>query len=492
LDRIQEAENPNECICKKGTIFMPNKFIKTTRKNLLLCLTATMLVCGSLYGMKGNLADPGQLGPYSVGHTSFVLTDASRMSSDAWIPFPIFRPIPVHVFYPVDPASINESTPEAVYPIDMIHLNFDPYRMYSSEWEQQGIDPAYQQPPASADGPFPLVLYSQGWGAPAWNSLYVGTRLASHGFVVALVYHYGDGHMSQFYEPIDNIAVASMNRPLDISFTLSKLLERNDNASDLMYKLIDPEKVAASGWSLGGYAAMALAGGDDLVCDKPIELGVPGVPISTCVPSPPDPRIRAIVPLDGSTQLLRFDELARITVPTMGMGEEWSTLAANSPPGWESWQARLHAASQGHPAYRVDVQGTFHSTFSNSCESLPIFLNRGIITPDIYQIFYNAWCGAPLPTTEAHRLVTKYMIAFLKTNLAGKSGYQPILTPGYALKNESMIEFFVTEKRNPHAIDADWPGDFVYFMHQSGSEQSKAAKDPKPSLPVDYVGHKFE
>ena len=132
-------------------------------------------------------------------------------------------------------------------------------------------------------------------------ALYIGTRLASHGFVVALLYHYGDAFWA--YEVFDDIATASMNRPLDVSFTLTKLLERNSTAGDALYKLMDPRMVAASGWSLGGYAAMALAGGDDSVCDKPIEMGAPGVPPNTCVPTLVDPRIRAIVPLDGSTQL---------------------------------------------------------------------------------------------------------------------------------------------------------------------------------------------
>jgi hypothetical protein len=64
------------------------------------------------------------------------------------------------------------------------------------------------------------------------------------------------------------------------------LLERNETSGDLIYQLIDPEKLAASGWSLGGYAAMSLVAGDDLVCDKPLEMGEIDVPDSTCVVSP--------------------------------------------------------------------------------------------------------------------------------------------------------------------------------------------------------------
>ena len=85
---------------------------------------------------------------------------------------------------------------------------------------------------------------------------------------------------------------------------------------------------------------------------------------------------------------------------------------------------------------------------------------------------------------EAHRLTTKYMIAFLKTNLSGEPGYQNVLTPGYALTREPAVEFFVTEKRSPASIFDDWPPDFIYFMHQPGSEQARARKDPPSPLRI--------
>jgi hypothetical protein len=435
------------------------------------------------------LPDPGQLGPYAIGHISYLIEDSSR-TVQFGTTSPTFgpRPIPVHVFYPVDPATVAASSPEAVYPLDMIYRPEDPrFQTLSSEWEAQGIDHAYQEPPPSADGPFPLVMFSPGWGNPAWSALYLGTRLASHGFVFAVVYHYGDRIWS-YEPPRDHLALALMNRPADISFTLTDLLARNETEGSPLFGVIDPERIAASGWSLGGYAAMALVSGDDLVCDKAIENGYLNPPAATCTPSLVDPRIRTIAPLDGSTQFLYFQELRRIGVPTMGIGQEWSGLYA-SMPGWESWQARLHAASQGHPAYRVDVQGTWHVTFSNRCESAPILLAHQMITQASYNSMIASACGAPLPTGEAHRLVTKYMVAFLKTVLSGEEGYQPILTPGHALRFENVIEFFVTEKRSPKSIDEDWPGDFVYHMHQPGSEQAKGPKDPVGALEVSYFGH---
>jgi hypothetical protein len=117
-----------------------------------------------------------------------------------------------------------------------------------------------------------------------------------------------------------------------------------------------------------------------------------------------------------------------------------------------------------------------HQSFSDVCEMGHLLVDKGI-DPAFGQFIVDTFCNPGITSAEAHRVTTKYVIAFLKTNLAGATGYQDILTPGYALTREPLAEFFVTEKRSPNSIDADWPDDFVYFPHQRGSAQAHAAKD---------------
>ncbi|MDH3369586.1 MAG: hypothetical protein OEO17_17245, partial [Gemmatimonadota bacterium] len=202
----------------------------------------------------------------------------------------------------------------------------------------------------------------------------------------------------------------------------------------------------------------------------------------TCAPSFPDARIKMIIPLDGSNQLLHFQELARVKVPAMGMGQEWSTAG--------SWQARQHAAFLGHPSYRVDVNRSIHLSFANICESVQVLRDHGIIDDDLVAFYLDLICGPDLiPSYEIHRLVTKYMLAML-------THQQNILTPGQAITREPDIEVFVTEKRNPHSIDEEWPDVFTYHMHQPGKATSKAQKtltataekDPTGRPPVERVG----
>jgi len=424
----------------------------------LITLTAALFSVTALAAKPVSGAHPHQQASYEVGFTSFVINDASRPTEG----FPDGRPIAIYVWYPVDAESINGSTPEAEYPMDPFFGS--PGYFPSAFFEAHGFHKAYQEPDAAA-GPFQLVMFSPGWGGPAYGYVNIGPSLASQGFVFAAVTHYGDGTTFNPAEPFDELGWALYNRPRDVSAALDELIVRNV-VGDILHGTMNPTTVVASGHSLGGYAAMTLAGGDDEVCDLADDEYDPRpTPPETCETTYPDPRIKSIIPLDGSNQMLWFYELARIKVPVLAMGQEWSALDAQ---GFADWQARQHAAFSGHPSYRVDVNNADHLSFTAACTlyGYPCDLDR-----------------------ETHRLVNKYMVAFLKKQ-------QRILTPGHAINSEPDIEFFVTEKRNPHAIDMestgmqgeDLPGQFIYFMHQPGKATAKAEKDPMNQPPAAYFG----
>lgn len=412
----------------------------------------------------------GGAGPYEVGFTSFVIHDASRGD----------RAIPLYVWYPANADAIDETSPEAMYPLDPFHPGRFPDAP-SSAFEAYGLERAYQAPEPAA-GPFPLVMFSPGWQGSAYtDGHYIGTGLASRGFIVAATTHWGDQATVQPDEPLDHLALAILNRPRDVSRALDVMLQKNGNGDDLLFGTMDPSRIVASGWSIGGYTAMVLAGGDDQVCDlADLFPGWP-VPPETCVPSFPDPRISMIIPLDGSNQLLHFYELARVGVPVLAMGEEWNAMG--------DWQARQHAAFTGHPAYRVDVLNTNHPSFSNTCPGWSVMDDYGVLPPGLADWVNDEYCPPGITDGfEVRRIVVKYMTAFL-------TGNQSILTPGHALGREPNVEFFVTEKTSPNAVDDDWPDLYVYFQHQPGTAHANAAaaltalgvKDPTGARPVDFA-----
>lgn len=426
---------------------------------------ACVVACLAIGGRPALAADPGAVGPYAVGHTSFTVVDPSR---DATSPFG-GRPIYISVWYPADARDVDGAR-SAEYPLDPFYQRWPV--SHSADWEQGGMTPAYEQVLPSMRGPFPLVVASPGFGGRYFALLFYGLRLASHGFVVAAVQHYHDGSPYDI-EPGDSIDTAMYNRPLDLSFAIDKLLERNNQPGDVLDYSMRPHQIAALGHSLGGYAAMVLAGGDDVACGSPED------PLQdTCLPARaavPDGRIRAIVPLDGSSQLLHFTELRRIDVPSMAVGEAWDQVG--------DWQARQHLGISGHPSYRADVLNSLHTSFALGCSVAPVLYSLKLITlAQRDRNLSTPQCTTALPQLEVNRLASKYAIAFLKTHLARVRGYEHILTPGWALAREPDVEFFVTEKRSGRHVTDDWPDESYYFEHQPSCQHEHG----RPRAPTPF------
>jgi hypothetical protein len=192
-----------------------------------------------------------------------------------------------------------------------------------------------------------MVVFSHASGGYSWDYIFLGTRLASHGYVVAAIEHYADCQWS--WSPCDDLLTAMVNRPRDVSFTITEWLAKSTGQGDVLGGTIDRQQVALGGHSLGGYATYALTGGDRLVCDAlaPVIAGLETLPYppNTCVRIFPDRRIKTMISLDGSSWLMRYSELAKIVVPSLIMGETVDQSQAiddaSGLPETRSWIALL-------------------------------------------------------------------------------------------------------------------------------------------------------
>jgi len=321
----------------------------------------------------GFASDPGQIGPYAVGHTSYLLTDKDNGN----------RPEYFMVWYPTDASSVSSSSPAAQYPLDPYTGTTNLPISLSTDWQVLGYDPAYEGIPPSRTGPFPLVVLSPAGEGDAWMYIFIGTRLASHGYVVAASEPYADCQWP--WSACNDLLTVMVNRPRDVSFIITQLLTKNRTKGELLFHTIDPDRIAASGHSIGGYATYALTGGDNLVCDAllPAIVGQDTLPYppSTCVPTYPDSRIKTMISLDGSSQMMHYRELGRISIPSLIMGEtvdqsvEIGTLSGMPDPTQiKDWIARPHAAIDHPDSYRVDVNGANHYSFTNYCDGLAGFM----------------------------------------------------------------------------------------------------------------------
>jgi predicted dienelactone hydrolase len=108
-------------------------------------------------------------------------------------------------------------------------------------------------PEESSSEPFRLIIFSHGTGGNRLACQWFCEGLAKKGFMIAAVDHYGNTYTN----PIPKEFVTVWQRPLDISFILSKLLSEKEFAGR-----IDEGKIYAAGFSLGGYTSIALAGAE--------------------------------------------------------------------------------------------------------------------------------------------------------------------------------------------------------------------------------------
>jgi predicted dienelactone hydrolase len=99
----------------------------------------------------------------------------------------------------------------------------------------------------------PLILYSHGHAGSSSDIAWLADVLVPKGYIIASVEHFGNAYMN---EQIDYSLSRFWERPLDVSFVLTKLLEHPE-----WKEKIDPSKIVAGGFSKGGMTTTFLAGG---------------------------------------------------------------------------------------------------------------------------------------------------------------------------------------------------------------------------------------
>jgi predicted dienelactone hydrolase len=193
---------------------------------------------------------------------------------------------PLHIFYPTNTAE----QPEQLGPFTLeIALNC-----------------------VCKSGSYPLVIFSHGSGSMPLLFRGLGQYLARNGFIVGMPEH-------PFNNRIDNSAVNTLenfvNRPLHLQTTMNWFFDDSAFKSHLI-----PNSVSLIGHSLGGYTALALAGG--VPTTLPFENILPKT--LTIVK---DPRIKNLVLLAPATVLFRMEgALANVDLPILIYSAELDNL----------------------------------------------------------------------------------------------------------------------------------------------------------------------
>jgi predicted dienelactone hydrolase len=141
------------------------------------------------------------------------------------------RPLNYMVIYPAAP-DIN-ATPVKIFLSTNLHM--------------------YEDAPIVADGlKRPLVIFSHGAGGNGSGYAWFGEYLASHGYFVALVYHY---RANTFDSSALHVRNRLWQRPRDISLDITHLLQ-----DKVWGPHIDPNQIGVAGHSQGGFTALWIGG----------------------------------------------------------------------------------------------------------------------------------------------------------------------------------------------------------------------------------------
>ncbi|CAN5471889.1 hypothetical protein BH10ACT3_BH10ACT3_24720 [soil metagenome] len=189
-------------------------------------------------------------GPYEVGVTTIELSDRK-----------------MEVWYPVDPEDIGTAPRDEYFIRDYISSAFDDL-----------LDPAINPPfvtdatrgvPASADGPFPLVLFAHGFASYRTQSTFLTTHLASWGFVVISPDYLERGLRSVLGEP-----PPVSRSDVDVSDeAITAARTADTTVGGPLDGVIDSSSVYPIGHSAGGGTALRLLGRPDVQSAIPMASG---------------------------------------------------------------------------------------------------------------------------------------------------------------------------------------------------------------------------
>jgi dienelactone hydrolase len=335
-------------------------------------------------GGRGLLFLPEPTGPGAVGMTSLWLTDASR--PDPWATEVSARELMVSLWYPAEPsdgprAPYMTAAESALFLAGKGAGDVPPDTLSTVR-----TNAVADAPPAGPPRGLPLVVLSPGFTFPRATLTGLAEDLASHGYVVAGIEHTYESEATAFPDGRvttcrareaprrDRPEKVAAGRAADVRFVLDQLTGARPASPGAT--LIDPDRIAMAGHSIGGAAAVAA-----MLADA---------------------RVRAGIDMDGATSAEIPD--AGLARPFLFLGKPPPAIVKGPGSTVSTWERDWRRLT-GWKRWLV-VAGAIHASFTD----LTLIVDQAGIE-----------VGAHLPGARSLDITRAYVLAFFDQHLRGES-----------------------------------------------------------------------
>lgn len=214
--------------------------------------------------------------------------------------------------------------------------------------------------PAEAETPYPLVIISHGYPGNRFLLSHLAENLASKGYVVASI-----DHKDSTYDDQGKFGSTLVNRPLDQKFVLNEIARLSEEDGNFLNGLVDAEKAAIIGYSMGGYGAVISAGAGVTEAAVGYEWGAPEKTLavnqagSETHNALPDERVKAVVafaPWGMERGFWNEDALAKIQKPMF-----YVAGSVDDVSGYEKGTKAIYEATINADAYLLTFENANHN-----------------------------------------------------------------------------------------------------------------------------------
>ena len=343
------------------------------RRAWLFAVALTMVLAGCSSSPTTSSGGPkfASTGPYAVGVTTLDLGSAGKLGERL-----------ATVFYPAD-ASKAAAHPTYSYklsaPLPEALTAIVPAKFNATVTVDAHVDA-----PGSGAGPFPIVLFSHGFGASRLYYAHILTGIASWGFVVVSADYLERGLLAQ----ATNSKIPD-SPALDLR-TMFSSLTATESASALrsspLYHVADAKKIAAVGHSAGGQTAF------DALNDHRVTMAVGWAPVGPSGPYSHKP------------------------VTIIGEQEDIALTPATLTGEYHKFPG---------PTTLIEVSGEGHNTYTDICTSIRagngglvgFAISLHLISTELAKLAVNGCTTKNLPPTRFWPIVQDYTVAALRNGL---------------------------------------------------------------------------